>query len=147
MLGHPLASGSYWTVRDIDTGLISVDTHSEIGSSNNWSRIISEIGILIHNEEDPRFGSGDFFDQSDKFMALRILDNEDELFGWVRMSHSFDDGHLVIHDWAWNSVPGEPILAGQIPEPRISALLAGLMTLGIVVWVRIGHRRVRMRLM
>ena len=49
-------------------------------------------------------------------------------YGWIRLSTlpfpTANGG--TIHDWAYNSIPGEFILAGQVPEPgTVALLLAG----------------------
>lgn len=53
--------------------------------------------------------------------------------GWVGMGTWFLEGVNggIIEEWAYNSIPGQPILAGQVPEPGIIALLlvGGSLTL------------------
>ena len=46
-------------------------------------------------------------------------------YGWIRMSTWFLEGVNggIIEEWAYNSIPGQPILAGQVPEPGTLALL------------------------
>jgi hypothetical protein len=48
-------------------------------------------------------------------------------YGWIRLSTLNVPGVNggTIHDWAYNSMPGQPILAGQVPEPSTWALLVG----------------------
>ncbi len=89
-------------------------------------------------------GSGNFFD-SEGYLAIRAYfetggwEIEDALpfYGWIRISHNAEESVLTVHDWAWNSTPGEPILAGQIPEPKVYALLLGIGVLAFVA----GRRR------
>lgn len=46
-------------------------------------------------------------------------------YGWIRVSTPAIVNGGVIEDWAYNSVPGQPILAGQVPEPSTWILLTG----------------------
>ncbi|MEM8866346.1 MAG: PEP-CTERM sorting domain-containing protein [Planctomycetota bacterium] len=45
-------------------------------------------------------------------------------FGWIRVSIDNAAGTFVVNEWAYNTVPGEGILAGQVPEPSTLGLLA-----------------------
>jgi hypothetical protein len=45
-------------------------------------------------------------------------------FGWVRVTIDNAAGTFVVNDWAYNTVAGEPIRAGQIPEPTSLGMLA-----------------------
>lgn len=38
-------------------------------------------------------------------------------YGWVRVTIDNSAGTFVINDWAFNDVPGEAILAGELPQP------------------------------
>ena len=82
--------------------------------------------------------SGGPFLNTTGFMGVRIHGEASEpYYGWLRLEHSLVDGTYTVHDWAWNSIPGEPILAGQIPEPKVYALLLGIGVLAFVA----GRRR------
>ncbi|MCU0793708.1 MAG: PEP-CTERM sorting domain-containing protein, partial [Opitutaceae bacterium] len=55
------------------------------------------------------------------------------LFGWAEVSFSTDRSFGTLHQWAYNSIPGAPIEAGQttaVPEPAAFAALLGLAALG-----------------
>ena len=55
-------------------------------------------------------------------------------YGWLRISHfEFSNGGALI-DWAYETRPGVPILAGAVPEPSTWALLVGGGVL--MVWFR-----------
>ncbi len=55
-------------------------------------------------------------------------------YGWIRMSTWFLEGVNggIIEEWAYNSVAGQPILAGQVPEPGTVVLLAA--GAGLLCW-------------
>ncbi len=46
-------------------------------------------------------------------------------YGWIQVTVGGIGNGGIIHDWAYNSVPDMPILAGQVPEPSTWALLIG----------------------
>jgi hypothetical protein len=55
-------------------------------------------------------------------------------YGWLRISHfEFSNGGALV-DWAYETRPGVPILAGAVPEPSTWALLVGGGVL--MVWFR-----------
>jgi hypothetical protein len=57
-------------------------------------------------------------------------------YGWIQVEVFAAPGNGgTIRDWAYNSVPGQPILAGQVPEPGTWALLSlGAGLLGWRTW-------------
>ncbi len=101
---------------------------------------MSEIGVFSFEESNPWFGMDTIYDTTDRYMPLRILDNEEVFFGWLRLSHSLADERLTIHDWAWNNGSGQPIQAGKIPEPAAFAFLTGLTLLALAALRRRGRR-------
>ena len=67
-------------------------------------------------------------------------------YGWIRLSSQGmahpDNPYLIylgplVADWAYNTVPGEPILAGAVPEPSTWALLAA----GAILFLCNGQRK------
>jgi hypothetical protein len=103
-----------------------------IGGGSAWAGT-ADGTFLVHDPATVGFGDGGFFDQQNKYIAIRALDNNEAFYGWIRVSHSLEQQQFVVHDWAWNSVAGEPILAGQIPEPRTVALWIGLGAAGLAL--------------
>jgi hypothetical protein len=56
-------------------------------------------------------------------------------YGWVLLDIAPDFPWGQIEAWAWETRPGQPILAGAgVPEPSSSALLA--LALGVLAWWR-----------
>ncbi len=110
----------------------------EIGSELNWERLSGQSKLLVNYP----FEEGTFFDTTG-FLGVRIFTDGDEAppsYGWIRIEHSAADATFTVHDWAWNSTPGEPIQAGEIPEPKVYALILGV---GVLVFV--AGRRLRRR--
>jgi hypothetical protein len=107
----------------------------EISESSVWG-IPGRVAWALANPT----GEGSFYDATG-FIGVRVF--EDELgwdlpnalpyYGWIRVEHDASESTLTVHDWAWNSVQGEPILAGAIPEPRVYALAFGVGVFGFVL--------------
>lgn len=55
-------------------------------------------------------------------------------YGWMHLRAN--GGFSEVYGFAYNTVPGQPILAGQVPEPGTVALL---LVGGSLVWWR--HKR------
>jgi hypothetical protein len=59
------------------------------------------------------------------YMGVRLVMGDGLHYGWVRMDSTAFSGGGVILDWAYETRPGIPILAGAVPEPSTWALLIG----------------------
>lgn len=60
-------------------------------------------------------------------------------YGWMELSFSTDTQTGTLHQWAFNSVAGESLTAGQtsaIPEPATMGALLGVAALGASAWWR-----------
>ncbi len=79
--------------------------------------------------------------QSSQFAGFRFSDGADWHYGWVRLSvepltpYGSSTYRLTIHDWAYNDVANNSILAGDtasaVPEPSTIFLLG---VGGAVAW-------------
>ena len=56
---------------------------------------------------------GDWSTLADRYLAIRFLVGADWYYGWVRVSVSVGGNSFTIRDYAYNSLPNQPILAGQ----------------------------------
>ncbi len=73
------------------------------------------------------------------YLGVRFDTDGNTHYGWVRMSVSGATGAgATIHDWAWNTTPGQGLWAGQVPEPS-TWILFGLG--GAVMIATIRRRR------
>ena len=132
VMPHQVVAGNEFP-SDLSFGVI-LDVNSD------WPDVSSRARLLATND-----GEGNFFD-SEGFLGVRMfVDDPLPHYGWIRMSHSAEDSVLTVHDWAWNSVPGEPILAGEIPEPKVYALLLGIGALVFVAGRRFRRREAGVR--
>ena len=69
--------------------------------------------------EDDEYGAssnGEFLNQTG-YIALELVNGSDTHYRWVRVTTSNvnteNNATMIIHDWACNSTPGDPISAGQ----------------------------------
>ncbi len=67
-----------------------------------------------------------------EYMGVRFTAGDGIHYGWIEMSVSDTLDLATIHSWAYNTVPGEGLVAGVVPEPSTIALfLVGVITFGI----------------
>jgi len=86
--------------------------------------------------------AGPWRDGVDAYIGVRFLIDDETHYGWINLDipdvypeNTLNGG--VIKDWAYNTVPGEMIFAGQVPEPSTWVLLiAG----GSLLWWRCRKR-------
>ena len=88
------------------------------------------------------YASSGLMQLSNAYIGVEFTIDDNVHYGWIHyvgfgVAHEYGlPGFPAIpggwvNSWAYNSIPGEPIHAGQIPEPRTYALLAGLAALGL----------------
>ena len=76
----------------------------------------------------PKSAVGEFYDQKNKFVALKLALNGETYYGWARVSTKEVGDKLAFElvDYAYQSTPNLPILAGQgIPKPEAALLDQG----------------------
>ena len=76
----------------------------------------------------PESAVGEFYDQKNKFVALKLALNGNTYYGWARVSTQEVGDKLAFElvDYAYQSTPNLPILAGQgIPKPEADLLDQG----------------------
>jgi len=66
---------------------------------------------------------GYWLNVSDKYLGLKFIKDNNTYYGWARLSSSYSVtsapyrhltiGQLILKDYAYNSIPNQPILAGQ----------------------------------
>ena len=79
-----------------------------------------------------------------KYLGVRFQREGALHYGWLAISggHIFNGQELYIHAWAYESEPGKGLIAGQIPEPGSSLLVAaGALLLGTRRRASSGNRR------
>jgi len=88
--------------------------------------------------------SGPWQDGVDAYIGVRFLIDDQTHYGWINLEipdiypeNTLNGG--VIKDWAYNTVPGEMIFAGQVPEPSTWVLL--ICGGGLLWWCCRRHAR------
>ena len=69
-------------------------------------------------------GCGGAFVGQHAYMGVEFERSGSTYYGWVLLNVAPDYPAGTIEAWAWETRPGEPILAGAVPEPSTRALLA-----------------------
>ncbi len=73
----------------------------------------------------PQSAAGQFYNQRNKFIALKLSLNGETYYGWARISTQEVGNKLSFEliDYAYQSTPNSPILAGQgIPKPATASV-------------------------
>lgn len=67
---------------------------------------------------------GNWYNQTDKYLGLKIIKNGLTYYGWVRLQ-IVSASSITVKDYAYNSIPNQPILAGQttcaLPTVNVTA--------------------------
>ena len=84
------------------------------------------LGFYIPESGDRVIPDGYFYGTT-AFMGIHFQIGTDWHYGWVRLCGTewLDFGGTTVLDWAYETRPGVPILAGAVPEPSMWALLVG----------------------
>ncbi len=112
-ISRTLPAGQEWRVAIpfyLPTGELFGVTGTAIGSIRTLGQGIAIVGPFAGIEA---------------FLGFRITQADGDHYGWMRMDMIRGYGGQVVNvsEWAYNTVPGQPITAGQVPEPSIYALL------------------------
>lgn len=105
-------------------GSISVDT-PWLGNFP-VSQINDVFGPILSAQRGQLVATGPFAGL-DGYLGVRFHIGTDLHYGWIRVNSNlgFPNQALgYITEWAYNSVPNEPLAAGVVPEPSALALLA-----------------------
>jgi hypothetical protein len=107
---------------------LALDSSSVIAADSLWAAdpqtlIAGTIRITGRCENGPSFIGGHWINVSDKYLGLKFTKDNKIYYGWARMSSSYSfsptpgayliPGQLILKDYAYNSIPNQPILAGQ----------------------------------
>jgi hypothetical protein len=80
-----------------------------LGSYLNWNSC--ESSACSHTNYGTHI-AGQWQNVNNGFVGLKLLVNTDTLYGWVRMDVSLKS-FVIIQDYAYDTIPNEPILAGD----------------------------------
>ena len=73
--------------------------------------------------------SGHWLNQNDKYLGLKIIKNGLTYYGWIRLQ-IVSASSIIVKDYAYNSIPNQPILAGQTTcaLPTVNVTASGTTT-------------------
>ena len=96
-----------------------------------------------HNDDDTRATSvimeaeagnpvsGTFFPRylfEQRYLGFRFERNGAQHYGWMALSaYSNYGSEVFVYSWGYESEPDTPLIVGQIPEPTVHVLLAGVV--------------------
>jgi hypothetical protein len=106
-----LVTNGMWA-RPLDAG---AEIAPAPGANTIWSNFMIK-GVALDVAETSshvKTFNGPWVGKQDKYLALRIRINGAVHYGWVRMSHTTSEERLVLTGYAYNTVAGEKIKAGQ----------------------------------
>jgi len=87
----------------------TLNVNDTIGPTSDWSTA----NLVLTNTN-----GGPWSNVKNKFIGVRIVSNTDTLYGWIRMSVVNNYGvRVTIKDYAFNPIPGQPIIAGACILP------------------------------
>ncbi|HEX4375152.1 MAG TPA: hypothetical protein VHZ50_17735 [Puia sp.] len=102
---------------------LALDSGAVIDPDSTWA---NSLQILVEGTTNGRcdpFVSGNWLRASDKYLGLKFTKNNNSYYGWARFTCSYYrypgslaqlvKGILTLQDYAYNSLPGQPIFAGQ----------------------------------
>ncbi len=106
--------------------LVSVlDSATVIGPDSLW---LTNSRYLLYGASEGGYircmvVHGYWLNVSDQYLGLKFINGDNTYYGWARFSSTYSvtpapylhltSGLLILKDYAYNSVPGQPILAGQ----------------------------------
>lgn len=79
--------------------------NNEITKNGHWSGNVSVLGTFMN--------AGQFQGKGNCFLGFRIPAGNDFQYGWIRLNCSAGNDTLRIIDYAYNTIAGNPIYAGQ----------------------------------
>ena len=105
-----------------------VVTPLSLGALIDGSQINAKVGKMTFDAIPPTMASPTPWQPGfDAYIGIAFLSGPDTLFGWVEAMVEVDYS-ITVEGWAYNTVPGQGLLAGTntavVPEPSSLALLA-----------------------
>jgi len=84
-----------------------------INNMDQWSS-----STLVFNDGYTN-SAGPWYNDINRFIGIRIKQNNDTLYGWIRVDviNSYTYETIRIHDFAYNTVPGQFVVAGESSPP------------------------------
>jgi len=100
-------------------GAIALTLNTIIGpASTTWQQMNYLDVALLNSFSSPP--SGPWFNAIDKYLGLRFVAGANTYYGWARFTMINNTVNYIFKDYAYNSIPNQPILAGQGCAPSAS---------------------------
>jgi hypothetical protein len=97
---------------------LACDSGVNIGNNLSWrGEFPLYMALLRHNHSYgtwTTFSWGNWNQQTEKFLGIRFTINNEQHYGWVRLTTDTHSPYIIIHDYAYESAPDVPIIAGDI---------------------------------
>jgi len=107
------------------TYALALDSSSPIVPDSLWATVSQTLieGATTTGHCIGALSSGHWLNVSDKYLGIKFIKNNNIYYGWARLSSSYrvspaptynlTMGRLILKDYAYNSIPNQPIIAGQ----------------------------------
>ena len=139
-LGNNEVSATAKPPPEVGGPAVPIPFGAQVNSSTPWqgrysAPFVSDSGPLLASNRGSLVAYGPFAGL-DGYLGIRFYIGANLHYGWIRLN--LNNGYPAqaigfITEWAYNSVPGQSIAAGAVPEPSTWALLiAG----GVLVCLR-----------
>jgi Secretion system C-terminal sorting domain len=94
---------------------LSMNLNDAIDAGGSWLTAASQILISSQSGGGIPLPSGNWLAGTDKYLGLKIVSGNQINYGWVQLNISSTPtaSSFTIKDYAYNSTPNQPILAGQ----------------------------------
>ncbi|MBS1948677.1 MAG: hypothetical protein JST47_13010 [Bacteroidetes bacterium] len=115
------------SIRSDRSTALALDSFSVLALDSSWSNLSSVLvsGMVGGSARcilnTPHGGNWTY--ASGEFMGLKFRKNDNTYYGWARLTSTFHrgtrppyflkPGKLLLQDYAYNAIPGRPILTGQ----------------------------------
>lgn len=92
-----------------------------IAPGGSWSSSAAIFSYSVYSSYGSRsvYRYGWWLGEQEKFMGLRIRQGGRLHYGWVRVSVTDNGSDIIIHDYAMETIPGRPIVAGSTQSVQL----------------------------
>jgi len=132
-------NGVIWdgnNVAAINQGDIISSSPSALNPYYAWFTTVHGPNVAIGGQavfDGQYFYSGNFSGK-DAFIGLRFQSGGNIYFGWIEVANNVNIASGQVLGWAYETTPGTPIVAGQVPEPSTVALV--ILGGGVGLWIK-----------
>ncbi len=113
----------------INGGLSWRDTSSNHGYNNLASYSFTSIRHCPPASPATGTTGGNWYNQNDKYLGVKIIKNGLTYYGWVRLQ-VVSASSITVKDYGYNSIPNQPIKAGEVSctTPTVTLTASGSLS-------------------